>query len=164
MYPSQTQFQPGEQQASTRALEALAEDVAEGAGPLGNICPLPSDGKPSTKLSPIIGLWVLDRLGPAQAPARQLGTMARACLADGSRNAAMFSAAQQKPKNSERDAHNIFKRYWLSLRVPISYLEVPPQDDGICTTIPCYKAGCGFRVTDLCKFVETVMVDNVYYS
>ena len=52
---------------------------------------------------PISGLWVLNRLGPAQAPARQLGTTARACLADGSRNAAMFSAAQQKPKNSERD-------------------------------------------------------------
>ena len=84
------------------------------------------------------------RLGPAQAPARQLGTMARACLADGSRNAALFSAAQQKPKNSERDAHNIFKRYWLSLRVPISYVEVPPQDDGICISVPCYKAGCGF--------------------
>ena len=43
LYSSWTkfQFQPGEQQASLHALEALAEDVAEGVRPLADICLLP---------------------------------------------------------------------------------------------------------------------------
>lgn len=78
-------------------------------------------------------------LHPAQAPARRLGVVARACVADGSQNDAMHAASKCNPKNSERDAHALFRRYWLSLRVPISDVEVPPQDGGLHTSIPCYK-------------------------
>ena len=75
-----------------------------------------------------------------KAPARKLGSMARACVADGSKNVGLYNAANQNPKNSERDAHRLFAKYWLSLKVPISFIEVPPENDGIFSSIPFYKA------------------------
>ena len=86
---------------------------------------------------PVSHIWFT--LHPAQAPAQRLGVVARACIADGSQNDAMHAASKCNPKNSERDAHALFRRYWLSLRVPISDVEVPPQDGGLHTSIPCYK-------------------------
>ena len=75
-----------------------------------------------------------------KAPARRLGSMARACVADGSKNVGLYNAANQNPKNSERDAHRLFAKYWLSLKVTISFIEVPPENDGIFNSVPFYKA------------------------
>ena len=83
---------------------------------------------------------VSSRPARPQAPARKLGSMARACLADGSKNVGLYNAAKHTPKNSERDAHRLFAKYWLSLKVPISFMKVPPEDDGIFSSIPFYKA------------------------
>ena len=52
----------------------------------------------------------------------------------------MTAASRVKPQNSERDAHRLFDRFWLSLRVPISYIQVESQEDGMHSSIPCYKA------------------------
>ena len=90
--------------------------------------------------SPSISKWLIY----AQAPARQLGTVARACVADGLQNAGMTAASRVQPQNSERDAHRLFDRFWLSLRVPISYIQVEAQEDGMHSSIPCYKVFFGW--------------------
>ena len=74
-----------------------------------------------------------------EAPANRLGTLARAAQADGATGIHSLAAASKvHPTHGERDAHRLFHRYWLSLRVPISDLQVP-LDDGQQISISHYK-------------------------
>ena len=74
-----------------------------------------------------------------EAPANRLGTLARAVHADGATGIHSLAAASKvHPTHGERDAHRLFRRYWLSLRVPISDLQVP-LDDGQHISISHYK-------------------------
>lgn len=76
----------------------------------------------------------------AQAPACRLGSVARAAVADGAYVQSLQDASKVHPAHGERDAHRIFQKYWLSLRVPISDLMVGPFDGGDLVSIPHYKA------------------------
>ncbi|CAK9057479.1 unnamed protein product [Durusdinium trenchii] len=51
------------------------------------------------------------------APACRLGSVARAAVADGAYVQSLQDASKVHPAHGERDAHRIFQKYWLSLRV-----------------------------------------------
>ena len=66
--------------------------------------------------------------------------MARAAVADGANVESLRDASKVHPSHGERDAHRIFQKYWLSLKVPITELELEPLEDGQTVSIPYYKA------------------------
>ena len=64
-------------------------------------------------------------LTDAQAPACTIGEMANAVASDGGRIPGLQDALKIDKAHSERNAHQLFNRYGLALRVPISMLLVP---------------------------------------
>ena len=80
-----------------------------------------------------------------QAPACRLGKMARAAVDDGAASGSLDAASRVHYSHGERDAHRVFQRFWLSLKVRISELPVGPLEDGHETvSIHHYKVGCCF--------------------
>ena len=65
--------------------------------------------------------------------------MADAVVSDGSAVAGLREAAKVDKHHSERNAHRLFNRYGLSLRVPISQLEVSQTSSEDSVTIPFLK-------------------------
>ena len=65
-----------------------------------------------------------------EAPASSIGELASAVLMDGSSLPSLKDASKVDKSHSERNAHRLFNRYGLALRVPISWLEVPVQSVG----------------------------------
>lgn len=66
--------------------------------------------------------------------------MARANVADGMSCASIRDAAKIHPSNAERDAHRVFDRYWLGLKVPITDFFVEADSDGgPAMSIPQYR-------------------------
>lgn len=59
-------------------------------------------------------------------------------MEDGSNAQSLHDAGKVHASHGERDAHRIFDKYWMSLRVPISELRVG-LEDGESVTIPHYK-------------------------
>ena len=55
----------------------------------------------------------------AQAPACRLGSLARAAVEDGAHPVSLRDAAKVHHSHGERDAHRVFDKYWMSLKVPI---------------------------------------------
>ena len=64
-------------------------------------------------------------LTDAQAPACTIAEMANAVASDGGRIPGLQDALKIDKAHSERNAHRLFNRYGLALRVPISMLHVP---------------------------------------
>ena len=60
-----------------------------------------------------------------KAPACTVGEMAEAALKGGAKASGLTQATKVDKNHSERNAHRLFNRYGLALRVPISYLIGP---------------------------------------
>lgn len=69
-----------------------------------------------------------------------MGSLARAAVADGAGAQSLRDAAKVDRAHGERDAHRVFSKYWLSLKVPITDLELGPLAEGETVTIPHYQA------------------------
>ena len=102
---------PGAELVPSHALAAMAERVADGVWISATL-------KTDHKL-----FCCLD----AQAPACSLGELATAVLSDGCPAPSLAAASKVDKSHSERNAHRLFNRYGLALRVPLSYLEVLGQ-------------------------------------
>ena len=78
---------------------------------------------------------------PSEAPANRVGKLARAILhdQDGEGPSSLRAAAKVHYAHGERDAHRLFEKYWLSLKVPISIMEITITNGEI-VSIPHYKA------------------------
>ena len=75
----------------------------------------------------------------AEAPAKQVGKIARAFASEANEPSEGVAAASKVHlKHGERDAHRLFKRFGLSLRIPVSEMEVPVQE-GFPVRIPHLK-------------------------
>ncbi|CAE7801495.1 unnamed protein product [Symbiodinium sp. CCMP2592] len=85
--------------------------------------------------------------GKAQpkAPACVIGEIAEAVVADGSATQNIREATKVDKSHSERNAHRMFNRYGLALRVPISYMDVPQSSSEDSVTVPYLK------ITDFLK-------------
>ena len=81
----------------------------------------------------------------AQAPAKQVGKIARAFQAEqlGVASASVEAACRVHESHGERDAHRTFRRYGLSLQVPISSLTIQSENGPV--SLPHLK------ITDFCK-------------
>ena len=75
----------------------------------------------------------------AQAPACTVGELARAVLSDGCAVPSLQEAAKVDRAHSERNAHRLFNRYGLALKVPISYLDFKAQEGEDNVSIPYLK-------------------------
>ena len=81
--------------------------------------------------------WILAL--PAQAPACSIGELARAVIADAPAMAchqSIADSAKVDKSHSERNAHRLFNRWGLALRVPISFMEVASESSGDTISIP----------------------------
>ena len=76
-----------------------------------------------------------------------IGEIAEAVVADGSATQNIREAAKMDKSHSERNAHRLFNRYGLALRVPISFLDVPSSNREDSITIPHLK------ITDFLKLL-----------
>ena len=74
-----------------------------------------------------------------------IGEIAEAVVADGSATKNIREATKVDKSHSERNAHRLFNRYGLALRVPISFLDVPSSSAEDSITIPYLK------ITDFLK-------------
>ncbi|CAE7244059.1 unnamed protein product [Symbiodinium sp. CCMP2592] len=79
------------------------------------------------------------------APACVIGETAEAVVADGSATQNIREATKVDKSHSERNAHRMFNRYGLALRVPISYMDVPQSSSEDSVTVPYLK------ITDFLK-------------
>ena len=77
----------------------------------------------------------------SQAPACQLGSLARAAVKDGATSQSLHDASKVHRSHGERDAHRVLNKYWLSLKVPIKHILVGPVEGGQSIDIPYYKVG-----------------------
>ena len=66
-------------------------------------------------------------------------------MEDGCGAQSLRDASKVHPAHGERDAHRIFNKYWLSLKVPISDLVVGPLEGDEHVSIPHYKVGSRSR-------------------
>ena len=73
---------------------------------------------------------------PHEAPASSVGDISAAILRDGCTLPSMQEGARVDRSHGERNAHRLFNRYGLSLKVPISTLEVPKSEDNEPLSIP----------------------------
>ena len=80
-----------------------------------------------------------------QAPACVIGEIAEAVVADGSATRNIREATKVDKNHSERNAHRLFNRYGLALRVPISFLEVQQSSSQDSIMLPYLK------ITDFLK-------------
>ena len=124
---------PGQPSKPSKTLELLADEIADGARI--SIC-LHSVQRNFLADS---SLWDQPQLQCAQAPACRLGSLARAAVEDGAGPQSLRDAAKVHHSHGERDAHRIFNKYWMSLRVPIDDLKIGPLDEGQYVSIPHYK-------------------------
>ena len=84
-----------------------------------------------------------------QAPARSIGEVARAVIRDQKglpANQSMQDAAKVDHAHSERNAHRLFNRYGLALKVPISYLTFSHGGGKDTVTIPFLRVRDFLRV------------------
>ena len=75
----------------------------------------------------------------AKAPACTVGELAQAVLADGSVIPSLKEASRVDKSHSERNAHRLFFRYGLALKIPISSLRVDGADGADPLDIPYLK-------------------------
>ncbi|CAE7295378.1 unnamed protein product [Symbiodinium sp. KB8] len=97
-------------------------------------------GKVTPNRATLFVLWL-------SAPACVIGEIAEAVVADGSATQNIREAAKMDKSHSERNAHRLFNRYGLALRVPISFLDVPSSNREDSITIPHLK------ITDFLKLL-----------
>ncbi|CAE6968118.1 unnamed protein product, partial [Symbiodinium sp. CCMP2456] len=71
-----------------------------------------------------------------KAPACIIGEVADAVLSDGSRVPGLIEAAKVDKNHSERNAHRLFNKYGLALKVPIDNFGVPQSSSGEAVTVP----------------------------
>ena len=78
--------------------------------------------------------------GRSEAPAKQVGKLARAfALEEASEPSVGVAAASRVHlRHGERDCHRVFKRFGLSLRIPVSEMKVPVEE-GFPVSIPHLK-------------------------
>ena len=79
-------------------------------------------------------------LSTSEAPAKQVGKLARAFAAEleSEPSAGLAAASRVHLKHGERDCHRVFKRFGLALRIPVSELQVPVEE-GFPVRIPHLK-------------------------
>ena len=90
----------------------------------------------------------------AKAPACTVGEFAEAALKDGANAAGLSQAAKVDKSHSERNAHRLFNRYGLALRVPISWLSVPADSPGTEGVVVPYLKVKDFLSLQLRKYEE----------
>ena len=93
------------------------------------------------------GTQITSHVSDAQAPACTLGELATAVLSDGCAVPSLREASRVDKNHSERNAHRLFNRYGLALRVPLTYLQVPGQEGQEPIAIPYLK------ITDFSKLL-----------
>ena len=86
-----------------------------------------------------ISIYIAYTCALAQAPACTVGELARAVLSDGCAVPSLQEAAKVDRAHSERNAHRLFNRYGLALKVPISYLDFKAQEGEDNVSIPYLK-------------------------
>ncbi|CAE7445117.1 unnamed protein product [Symbiodinium natans] len=92
----------------------------------------------------------------AQAPACIIGEIATAVVSDGSQAQSLRDAAKVDKHHSERNAHRLFNRYGLALKVPISTLSVPESSGQDEISIPYLKVTDYLQVL-LNKYEEVLL-------
>ena len=60
-------------------------------------------------------------------------------MEDGAQPASLRDAAKVHHSHGERDAHRLFDKYWMSLKVQIDEILIGPLDGGEHVKIPHYK-------------------------
>ena len=74
--------------------------------------------------------WIVYTHCPAGAPSKQVGIIARAFQQEegaGMPSAGVAAASKVHSSHGERDCHRAFRRFGLSLRIPVSELQVPAE-------------------------------------
>ena len=123
----------GQSSAPCKTLELLADEVADGARNLLTISNV------TENIDFSFGSLDIPPIHFAQAPACRLGALARAAVEDGAQPTSLRDAAKVHHSHGERDAHRLFDKYWMSLKVQIDEILIGPLDGGEHVKIPHYK-------------------------